>query len=685
MASVWPPGGIGLECVPRHSHVMPLVARHLSAKALLFVLLNCAVFAAYRLFFIGLFGAPGALSGAPAALLRGLGLDAALLALELCILALLALVTRRLRLRATLAGLWVFTCLNALCAAVNLFVFRERHQHLWEIVPANIGRPYEMLIAFEPFVGAHPFVIGGGLLGLALAALAARRHTRPLAGKAFDLWRPGAFVATVAVVGALLLVALEIVPTKATKALQVRLVSGLDRMRLGDYVLNQAVGNPLQDLIRLLGLSDGTTRYQLDAREALDLSRRLLGLPAGDPAYPLLRRVRGEARLGIRNVVVIMVEGLSAALIDHRVGSEYLMPFVHGLCEQGLCFRKMIQSFSATDGSVFAIVTSLPPPFTLSRTADLPARDINGLDGSLARSIGAGGYRHYYVGGFQQRSADFVTFMGNQGYQGFGYDDLRARRGDRARADSNALGVFDGPMLEEAARIILSAPGPFTAHMMTATTHSPWTVPPSTTTRLADEVLATFQYLDQSIRDFVEALRLHAPDFDHTLLVITGDHTSHVFDSRSMERLRVPLILFGPGLAREKGRWTSMQARSGTHLDIVPTVLGLLDGEHLYSGMGRNLLGADAGEGGLVSGTYGSYLYFKDGFALKYTLRNDGSELFRIRDGDVVFRDVSDEESGIAARLRRELLALSETADRLSRDRRVFPPPGTKAFAEGRR
>jgi len=666
---------------------MSVIGRQFSAKVLQFLLVNCAVFAAYRIAFIRLFGAPEALSAVPAALLGGLGLDAALLALELCILALVALVTRRLRLRATLAGLWVFTYANALCAAVNLFVFRERHQHLWEIVPANVGRPYEMLIAFEPFATAHPFVIGAGLLGLALAALAARRHTRPLAGQAVDLWRPAAFVVALAVIGALLLlVALEIVPTKATKGLQIRLVSSLDRMRLGDYVLNQAVGNPLQDLIRLFDLPDGTTPYQLDAQEALDLSRRLLGLPAGDPTYPLLRAMRGQEPLGVRNVVVILVEGLSSALIDHRVGSEYVMPYVHGLCEQGLCFRKMIQSFSATDGSLFAIVTSLPPPFALSRTADLPAREINGFDGSLARSIGAAGYRHYYVGGFRQRSGDLVTFMGNQGYRGFGYDDLRARLGDRAQADTNALGVFDGPMLQEAAKIILSGSGPFTAHLMTATTHSPWTVPQSTTNRLADEVLATFQYLDRSIRDFVEVLRLHDPDLDHTLLVITGDHTSHVFDSRTMERLRVPLILFGPRLARAKDRWASRQERSGTHLDIVPTVLGLLDGEHLYSGMGRNLFdaGADAGEGGLISGTYGSFLYLKDGFALRYTLRNDRSELFRLRDGDIVFQDVSGQEPETAARLKRELLALSETADRLSRARRIFPP-GATAAAESRR
>ncbi|HEX9126411.1 MAG TPA: LTA synthase family protein [Methylomirabilota bacterium] len=657
--------------------------RQLWTKVLQFVLVNCAVFAAYRVSFIRLFGGPKAPAGTPVALWTGLGLDAALLALELGILLLAALVTRRLRLRFTAAGLWGFTCVNALVAGVNLFVFHERHQHLWEIVPANIGRPHEMLMAFEPFASAHPFVMGGGLLALALAALAARRYTRPLAGQAVDLWRPAAFATAVTVMAALLLVALEIEPTKANKDLEIRLVSSLDRMRLGDYVLNQVVGNPLQDLVRLLGLPDSTTPYQLDARRALDVSRRLLGLPPGDPAYPLLRSVRGQERLGIRNVVVIMVEGLSAALIDHRVGGELVMPYVHGLCEEGLCFRKMIQSFSATDGSVFAILTSLPPPFALSRTGDLPAQEINGLDGSLARSIGAEGYRHLYIAGFRQRSADFVTFMGNQGYRGFGYDDLRARLGDRTGADSNALGVFDGPMLLEAAGIILAGPRPFTAHMMTATTHSPWTVPASTATRSPDEVLATFQYLDRSVRDFIEALRLHDPDFEHALVVVTGDHTSQTFDSRYMERLRVPLILAGPALARAKTRWASRQERSGSHLDIVPTVLGLLDGTHLYSGMGRNLLADDPGERGLISGAYGGFLYIKDRFVLRYTLRNGRSELFRIRDGDIVFRELSDEEPNVKATLRRELLALSETADRLGRERRIFPTPGGTALVQG--
>ena len=83
-------------------------ARQFWTRVLQFFLVNCAVFAAYRVSFIRLFGGPTALAGTPVALWTGLGLDAALLALELGILLLAALVTRRLRLRFTAAGLWGF-------------------------------------------------------------------------------------------------------------------------------------------------------------------------------------------------------------------------------------------------------------------------------------------------------------------------------------------------------------------------------------------------------------------------------------------------------------------------------------------------------------------------------------------------------------------------------------------------
>ena len=58
-------------------------ARRFWTRVLQFVLVNCAVFAAYRVSFIRLFGGPKALAGTP-----------------------VALVTRRPRLRFTAAGVW---------------------------------------------------------------------------------------------------------------------------------------------------------------------------------------------------------------------------------------------------------------------------------------------------------------------------------------------------------------------------------------------------------------------------------------------------------------------------------------------------------------------------------------------------------------------------------------------------
>ena len=58
---------------------MPVIGRQFFTKALQFVVVNCAVFAAYRVLFIRMFGAPEALRGAPAALLRDVAADAAVL------------------------------------------------------------------------------------------------------------------------------------------------------------------------------------------------------------------------------------------------------------------------------------------------------------------------------------------------------------------------------------------------------------------------------------------------------------------------------------------------------------------------------------------------------------------------------------------------------------------------------
>jgi phosphoglycerol transferase MdoB-like AlkP superfamily enzyme len=208
---------------------------------------------------------------------------------------------------------------------------------------------------------------------------------------------------------------------------------------------------------------------------------------------------------------------------------------------------------------------------------------------------------------------------------------------------------------------------------MTATTHSPWHVPPGAPAPLGNTPLGTFRYVDDCIRTFVNGLRAGRPDFDATLLVITGDHTSAAFGRDLLERIRVPLILAGAPGARAHARWPGRQAAPASQVDVLPTILSLLDGEHPYSGMGQSLLEPRATTAGIISGDSREAFYFKDRFVLRYHLREGRGELHSLEGGDLGAFDRSLEHPDVAARLTHEFVAIYETADRLMRDKQVFP------------
>ena len=323
---------------------------------------------------------------------------------------------------------------------------------------------------------------------------------------------------------------------------------------------------------------------------------------------------------------------------------------------------------------MFVTLTSLHWTHALGGWDENLESVLGGYFGTLPRLTGRD-YRHYAFSGFRHRTAEFVGFLRNQGYQAVGFEGLMARPGLRA-ADTGSLGVYDGPLLMEAATTLISSPGPFTAYVMTATSHSPWVVPAGTPVPPGDWHLGAFRYADDSIRVFVDRLRTDRADFDQTLLVITGDHTSKTFSRTFLERIRLPLILAGSPAARARGRWSPRQDRAASQVDVLPTVLSMLDGERPYSGMGQSLLETRTPRAGIISGDSTKSFYFKDGFLLRYHLHDGRAELLSVDQDDVGVSDLSARYPDVAARLTREFLALYETADRLMRDKRVFPRDG---------
>jgi phosphoglycerol transferase MdoB-like AlkP superfamily enzyme len=184
--------------------------------------------------------------------------------------------------------------------------------------------------------------------------------------------------------------------------------------------------------------------------------------------------------------------------------------------------------------------------------------------------------------------------------------------------------------------------------------------------------LNAFAYLDASLEAFCERLQSKPDVWRQTLVVVTGDHTSVRLRGDDLERLRIPLIFYGPGLP-ERGRRDEVLA---SQIDVLPTVLGMMPGEHPFAGLGRNLLKAGAPATGVVSTRMDKGMFLKDGYMLIYDPSADETSLYSVDKDKIGTEDLSPLQPELARDLRRQYFSQIELAKRLAVGKRIFPLTG---------
>jgi phosphoglycerol transferase MdoB-like AlkP superfamily enzyme len=315
-----------------------------------------------------------------------------------------------------------------------------------------------------------------------------------------------------------------------------------------------------------------------------EMKRRLHRLTGLDP-LTFTKEVRGTGKEKRYNVILIMVESLSAKYMGIYGNEKNLTPHLDALAKRSLFFDNLYATGTRTVRGMEAVTLSVPPT---------PGRSI------VKRPDSHGLYSAGFLFDSRGYESKFI-------YAGYGYfdnmNDFFSHNGfeivDRADFEkeeitfANVWGVCDEDLfrkvIKEADRSYAGG-NPFFSFVMTTSNHRPYTYPegridiPSHTGRDG-----AVKYTDYAIGTFIEEAS-KKPWFDETIFVILADHNGGSAGKTSLplHRYRIPLILYAPGILKPR-----RISRLASQIDVIPTILARMGWSYTSRFFGDDILASD--------------------------------------------------------------------------------------------
>ena len=321
-----------------------------------------------------------------------------------------------------------------------------------------------------------------------------------------------------------------------------------------------------------------------------------------------------------RNVVIFVMESMSAehsALLCPEIYENEEVkgytPFLDSLMRDGFVFRRMYANGKRSIQALPTIWSSIPS----FRTPFMLMPESLGETRPLPRLLRDEGYSTAFFCGSERGSMGFGAYANAAGFEHeFAMEDYEAKHGNR---DFDGYwGVWDAPFLQYMGEELDALPQPFLASVFTISSHHPFVVPDSVRDSLPEghtKIHRCVAYTDDAVRRFFAANR-DKEWFGNTVFVFVADHvSSEKFAPRTRTApydLHIVGFIYTPD-----GALRGSYDRTASQVDIMPTLLGLLDYEKPYFAYGRDVLN-EPDENPLALSFDGEYIITTDDYV--YTL-----------------------------------------------------------------
>lgn len=309
------------------------------------------------------------------------------------------------------------------------------------------------------------------------------------------------------------------------------------------------------------------------------------------PDYPLARMTAGEPNKKKPNVVVLMLESWGALHLDALRREMELPPLgatpnFDQLVKKGRLYTHFYANGQRSIQGAAAILASQPT---------LPSMPLLGL--------GMEQNRLSFIGELAQSQHYQTIFLQSSDHGSFHFDSIAARAGFKEYRGAEEIpnvhenpkqaktwGTWDHNTFQEANKLFASAQKPFLGFIFTSTTHTPWIIPDARWNKYTsgsdrDKFLNTLFYADWALGQLMDAAKRDGY-FDDTIFVITADHANEFVEKSEYvpNQFHIPLLIIGPGVK------AGVDERTGSQVDIIPTLIDLCGWSVHYAGLGRSLM-----------------------------------------------------------------------------------------------
>ncbi len=378
---------------------------------------------------------------------------------------------------------------------------------------------------------------------------------------------------------------------------------GTYKDRTDNNYVNELSGNGIYEFFAAFRSShlDYSRFYRtLPDDEAFKRVRELIKTPeatyvSGDPR-DLTREIRHTGPEKHLNVVLISVESLSADFLKEFGSKRDITPNLDALIGQSMFFDNLYANGTRTVRGLEALSLSVPPT---PGDSIVKAHNNENLF-SVADVFNDRGYQSDFVYGGYGYFDNMNYFFAHNGYRTVDRNDIG--KNDVIHHE-NVWGVADEDLYTLALKQMdeANAQGkPFFLHIMTTSNHRPFTVPANRVPQKNGTREAAVAYTDWSIADFIKRAQAK-PYFDDTVFVITADHCASSAGRTSVpiNRYHIPLWIYAP-----KHIPPQRVTRQMAQVDIMPTVLGLLNFSYRSRFFGADIFQLEPGRERAFPATY---------------------------------------------------------------------------------